>query len=82
MAKDRTIDELKAELAALRHENDQLTKSLSELQQTTAELKETEQILRLSEERFRLLFKNAHDEVLHLDKAGNGNTMSLGLTVV
>ncbi len=69
-SKDQTIDELRAELAALCNENDQLTKSLGKLQQMTFELKETEQTLRLSEERFRLLFENAHDEVLHLDKFG------------
>ena len=64
------VDELEAEIAALRQENDKLTKSLAKSQQMRAELKETEQTLRLSEERFRLLFENAYDEVLHLDKDG------------
>ena len=67
---EQTIAELKAELDALHMENDSLVKSLSEFQQMTAELKETEQTLRLSQEKFRLLFENAPDEVLLLDKFG------------
>ncbi len=68
--KDQTVDDLKAELAALRRENAELIKSLAGFQQMSAELKETEQTLRLSEEKFRLLFENAYDEVIHLDKHG------------
>ncbi len=66
----QTVDDLKAELATLRRENAELIRSLAGFQQMSAELKETEQTLRLSKEKFRLLFENAYDEVIHLDKHG------------
>ncbi|MBS3764505.1 MAG: PAS domain S-box protein [Planctomycetes bacterium] len=66
----QTITELEAELARLRSENDRLQLEVDSLLRSLARTREAEATLRLSEEKFRLLFENAYDEVIHLDKYG------------
>lgn len=59
------------ELMSLRNENAQLTASVAELEQSLEKSRESEYELKLSEEKFRLLFQNASDEIIHIDRRGS-----------
>ena len=68
--KDDLLNELKQQLAVVMQTNTDLEALLTEHKQALEELKEEEKGLRLSEEKFRLMFDNTNDLVIHVDRYG------------
>ena len=68
--KDDQVNELKQQLATAMQTNTDLEALLTEHKRALEELREAEKGLRLSEEKFRLMFNNTNDLVIHVDRYG------------
>ena len=65
-----TVNKGAEEMGGSEKTKQQLLEELNVLQARLAELERSEKALRESEQKFRILFENANDEILYLDRSG------------